>query len=181
MKKTKYLAFLCAVICLITALSVSASAAGSVTDQMPRTAPHGISQRQPATRRPVRPSMRPMSHWPIPQQAEGAQQATIAQAALGTLPLLPEAPSALPAQATAKAAVSLIPQPLPAEVFPAPLTVPIPTAPSAHTRTQAEQTPAFRRPTITMLKKCQAPVLTATKLLFQPRQAKPQWQRHFSA
>ena len=34
MKKTKYLAFLCAVICLITALSVSASAAGSVTDQM---------------------------------------------------------------------------------------------------------------------------------------------------
>jgi hypothetical protein len=34
MKKTKYLAVLCAVICLITALSVSASAAGSVTDQM---------------------------------------------------------------------------------------------------------------------------------------------------
>ena len=34
MKKTKYLALLCAVVCLITALSVPASAASSVTDQM---------------------------------------------------------------------------------------------------------------------------------------------------
>jgi len=34
MKKTKYLALFCAVICLITALSISASAASSVTDQM---------------------------------------------------------------------------------------------------------------------------------------------------
>ncbi len=60
-----------------------------------------------------------------------------------------------------------IPQPLPAEAFPVPLDSSIPTAPSARTRTQAEQTPAFRRLSITILKKCHAPVLTATKLLFQ--------------
>lgn len=87
---------------------------------------------QPATRQPVRLSMRPMSHWQIPHQAEEAQQATTAPAALGILPLLPGAPSVLPAQATVKAAVFLIPQPLPAEAFPVPPTVPILIAPSVH-------------------------------------------------